>query len=63
MKAVAVAVAVAIAVAVAVAVAVVVAVAVADISSTIVAARALEGAAFIAMHGAGEEGGGRDNHH
>ena len=39
------------------------AVAVADISSTIVAARALEGAAFVATRVAGEEGGGRDNQH
>ena len=37
--------------------------AVADISSTIVAARALEGAAFVATRVAGEEGGGRDNQH
>ena len=40
-----------------------VAFAVADISSTIVAARALEGAAFVATRVAGEEGGGRDNQH
>jgi hypothetical protein len=57
------AIAVAVAVAVAVVVAVAVAVAVADISSTIVAAQALEGAAFVATRGAGEEGGGRDNQH
>ena len=49
--------------AIAVAIAVAVAVAVANIYSTIVAAQALEGAAFVATRGAGEEGGGRDNQH
>ena len=37
--------------------------AVTDISSTVVAARALEGTAFVAMRVAGEEGGGRNNQH
>ena len=37
--------------------------AVANISSTIVAARALEGAAFVSTRIAGEEGGRRDNQH
>ena len=32
-------------------------------AATKAAARALEGAAFVATHGAGEEGGGRDNQH